>query len=67
MRAMTDNGGDLQLAELLEIYGEHWQIQADHDTGAWTAVQRPTPTALHILVGRDLDDLAGKLAKDVIR
>jgi hypothetical protein len=38
------------LAGLLRTYGEHWQIQRDDDSGVWTAIRRPTPTALHVLV-----------------
>jgi hypothetical protein len=49
------------LAALLHIYGEHWQIQQDGGNGVWTAIRRPTPTALHILVSYDLTGLAAKL------
>jgi hypothetical protein len=30
-------------------------------TGAWSAIRRPTPTALHVLVAYDLSSLAAKL------
>lgn len=49
------------LADLLHIYGERWQIQQDSEGGVWTAIQRPTATALHILVAYDLTGLAAKL------
>jgi len=49
------------LAALLHSYGERWQIQQDGEGGVWTAVRRPTPTALHILVAYDLTGLAAKL------
>ncbi len=47
------------LAALLHTHGEHWQIQ--QEGGVWTAVRRPTPTALHVLVAYDLRGLAAKL------
>ena len=47
------------LAALLHSYGEHWQIQ--QEGGVWTAICRPTPTALHVLVAYDLPGLAAKL------
>jgi hypothetical protein len=50
-----------QLEDLLHSYGEHWQIQQDGDNGVWTAIRRPTPTALHVLVAYDLSGLAAKL------
>jgi hypothetical protein len=49
------------LPGLLRTYGDHWQIQRDDDSGVWTAIRRPTPTALHILVAFDLPGLAAKL------
>jgi hypothetical protein len=49
------------LAALLHSYGERWEIQQDGDNGVWTAIRRPTPTALHILVAYDLPGLAAKL------
>lgn len=48
-------------AELLHDFGENWQIQADQEVGAFVAVRRPTPTAQHILVARDLTALRAKL------
>jgi len=49
------------LAALLHSYGEHWEIQQEHESGVWTAVCRPTATALHVLVAYDLSGLAAKL------
>ncbi len=49
------------LAALLHTYGEHWQIQQDGESGVWTAIRRPTPTALHIIVAYDLPGLVAKL------
>lgn len=50
-----------QLRDLRQTYGERWQIQRDDDSGVWTAIRRPTPTALHVLVAYDLTGLAAKL------
>ena len=50
-----------QLEDLLHSYGEHWQIQQDGEGGVWTAIRRPTATALHIVVAYDLAGLAAKL------
>jgi hypothetical protein len=49
------------LAGLLHIYGQQWQIEQDRENGAWTAICRPTPTALHVLVAHDLAGLVTKL------
>jgi hypothetical protein len=49
------------LAGLLRTYGEQWQIQRDDDSNVWTAIRRPTPTALHVIVAYDLSGLAAKL------
>jgi hypothetical protein len=59
-----DTGMSSQLADVLVIYGGRWQIGQDPETGMWTAVQRPTPTALSVHVGRTLEELAGKLDRD---
>jgi hypothetical protein len=40
---------------------ERWEIVYDAGIGAWTAVNRPTPTALHFLCAHDLASLAVKL------
>jgi hypothetical protein len=51
----------LGLAALLHTYGEQWQVQQDHENGVWIAINRPTPTAFHVLVAHDLPSLAAKL------
>ena len=58
---MTSRDDNPQLEDLLHVYGERWQIQQDGEGGVWTAIRRPTVTALHILVAYDLSDLAAKL------
>ena len=50
-----------QLRALLRTYGEHWQILRDDNCNVWTAIRRPTPTALLVLVAFDLAGLAAKL------
>lgn len=46
---------------MLRSYGEHLQIQQDCDSRVWTAIRRPSPTALHLLVAYDLPGLTAKL------
>jgi hypothetical protein len=58
---MTGIDSGLELDRLMSDYGEHWQIQQDGECGVWTAIRRPTPTALHVLVAYDLPGLAAKL------
>ena len=58
---MTGRDTSPQLEDLLHSYGERWQIQQDGESGIWTAIRRPTPTALHVLVAYDLSGLAAKL------
>ena len=55
------NDTDAELAAVLHSYGEDWQIMQDGETHVWSAVQRPTPTALHVIIGVDLPDLRAKL------
>jgi hypothetical protein len=49
------------LSDVLQKYGASWQIVHDPGVGVWTAVQRPTPTALHVICAHDLASLAVKL------
>ena len=51
------------LPGVLHAYGERWQIARDGETAAWTAVERPSPTALHVVVAFSVGELAEKLAK----
>jgi hypothetical protein len=63
-------GGELEeaqrrialLRELLATYGGEFQITQDGETGVWTAVRRPTPTAQEVIVAHTVDELASKLA-----
>ena len=56
---MTEIGSQLQ--DVLRNFGECWQIQQDGESNVWTAIRRPSPTALHIVVAHDLPGLAAKL------
>jgi hypothetical protein len=49
-------------ASVLHTFGERWQIGRDEEAEVWTAVERPSPTALHVVVAYSLGELAGKLA-----
>ena len=56
-----DTGLGDHLGSILERHGRRWQIGQDRATGVWTAVERPTPTALNIVVARTIGELAVKL------
>lgn len=49
------------LADVLKTHGSRWEVGQEVDTGVWFAVERPTPTALHIVVDHALAGLAAKL------
>ena len=49
------------LDAVLAAHGGRWQVGQDAETGAWFAVERPKPTALHVLVGPKLAEMAAKL------
>lgn len=48
-------------ADVLKTHGNRWEIGQEPDTGVWFAIERPTPTALHIVVDHTLAGLAAKL------
>lgn len=51
------------LVEIMNEYGERWQISRSDAPACWTAVERPTVSALHVIAALDLPELAVKLAK----
>jgi hypothetical protein len=53
----------LQLADVMERYGEDWSISRSDGPDVWTAVCRPKPTVLHVLVAYSLPELSMKLDK----
>ena len=55
------NGTDKAKAKALQAANPEWQITPISPEG-WMALNRPTQTAEHMLVGRDIDELAAKLA-----
>jgi hypothetical protein len=51
------------LMDLMHEYGERWQIGRSDAPACWTAVERPSVTALHVIAALDLPELAIKLAR----
>lgn len=49
------------LNEVIGRHGHRYQIGQDPDTGAWAAVERPSPTALSVHVRYTLAELAAVL------
>ncbi len=49
------------LAAIVKALGGRWEVGQEPDTGVWFAVERPTPTALHIVVDHTLAGLVAKL------
>jgi hypothetical protein len=54
-----DHAADL--AAVVQAHGNRWEVGQEPDTGVWFAVERPTPTALHVVVDHTLTGLAAKL------
>lgn len=54
---------DDQLPVVLAMYGAQWKIERETETGVWTAIKRPTPSSLHLLVAHDLAVLTDKLRR----
>ena len=48
-----------RLERILAEYGQRWRIE--RDGLMWRATEHPSPTALHILIARDLDELERKI------
>ena len=51
-----------RLRGLLHDYGERWQI-TEHESGAWTAVERPSATALRVIAACTIEELRAKLER----
>lgn len=49
------------LAAVVQAHGNRWEVGQELDTGVWYAIERPTPTALHVIVDHTLAGLAAKL------
>jgi hypothetical protein len=50
-----------RVIQVMHDFGADWQIRHDPETDIWTAVEYPTPTAQHVIVGRGISDLETKL------
>jgi hypothetical protein len=48
-----------RLERILAEHGQRWEI--GRDGPMWTATEHPSPTALHVIVARDLDALEQKI------
>jgi hypothetical protein len=48
-------------AQVHAQFGARWQIERS-TADVWDAVERPSETTLHVIVGPTLNELAGKLA-----
>ena len=51
----------VNLAAVVQAHGNRWEVGQEPDTGVWFAIERPTPTALHVVVDHTLAGLAAKL------
>lgn len=49
------------LTAVVQAHGNRWEVGQEPDTGVWFAIERPTPTALHVVVDHTLAGLAAKL------
>ncbi len=54
---------ETMILQLLRIEFPGWTVGPSGAGPVWEAVTRPTPTSLHVLVGRTLPELAVKLAR----
>jgi hypothetical protein len=48
-----------RLEWILAKHGQRWEI--GREGLMWTATERPSPTALHVIIARDLDALERKI------
>ena len=48
-----------RLERILAKHGQRWQIE--REGLVWTATERPSPTALHVIIARELDALERKI------
>jgi hypothetical protein len=50
-----------RLEQILAKHGKRWQIEREGPV--WMATEHPSPTALHVIVARDLDALEQKITE----
>lgn len=48
-----------RLERILAEHGQRWEIE--REGLMWTATEHPSPTALHVIIARDLDALERKI------
>ena len=48
-----------RLERILKEHGQRWDIE--RDGLVWTATEHPSPTALHVIIAHDLDELERKI------
>jgi hypothetical protein len=48
-----------RLERILVEHGQRWEIE--RDGSVWTATERPSRTAVHVIVARDLNALEQKI------
>jgi hypothetical protein len=48
-----------RLERMVAEHGQRWQIE--RDGSVWTAIEHPSPTALHVIIAYDLDALEQKI------
>ena len=48
-------------AAVVQAHGNRWEVGQEPGTGVWFAIERPTPTALHVVIDHTLAGLAAKL------
>ena len=49
------------LTAVVQAHGDRWEVGQEPDTGVWFAIERPTPTAVHVVVDHTLAGLVAKL------
>jgi hypothetical protein len=59
MTGVPGAGAPITVTDVRDEFGPDWQLREGHF--CWTATRRPTPTAVEVIVGQDLDQLLVKL------
>jgi len=52
------------VAAVVQAHGNRWEVGQEPDTGVWLAIERSSPTALHVIVDHTLAGLAAKLGAE---
>lgn len=59
--AVVDEFPGAAVARFSERFGDRWQLEGRADLGVYIAVQRPTPTAVHIIAAESIAELTAKV------